>query len=271
MACSKCGAEKQLRRGLCKRCWATNRLRDGWESSYVPAQPTRGHVNMLIAAGLGTRRISELSGVNRKAITQLLHGRPDRGTPPSERVLASTAARIQAVPIPTALHELSAAHKPVLAVGTTRRLQALVCIGYTQSYLAGRLGMDPTNITDLMHGKRPCVLAVRARMVVVLYEELSMMPPSDLQAWTLRSRARARRLGWVDPFGWDDDDIDDPDAVGIPAPKERSHGRAEQYRELRELGYTDGEIARRFGIDEASLARWMLRERGNENGIEHAG
>lgn len=264
MGCTKCGKKEQLRRGLCKSCWASNRNRHGWESQYVDAQPTRAHVNMLQVAGLGTRQIAKLSGVNRKAITQLLHGRTDRNTGPTKRVLASTAARIQAVPIPATRHEMAADHTPVLALGTMRRVQALVCIGYTQSYLAGRIGMDPSNATDLFHGKRICVTAARARLVAALYDELSTMPPSDQHAWTLRSRTRARQLGWVDPFGWEDEDIDNPDAQPLPAPPEHRPTRVEQIRELQELGYTDREIARKSGVAEASVARALNRE-------QHAG
>jgi hypothetical protein len=212
VGCAKCGREEQLRRGLCKNCWQNQRIRVGWESSYVDAQPTRAHVNLLIAAGLGTRRISALSGVNRKAITQLLHGRPDRGTGPSVRVSAHTAARIQAIPIPAERHHLAADHTPVLAVGSTRRLQALVCIGYTQSYLAGRLGITVTNMRDVIHARRVCVTAARARDIEAVYQELHLTPPPDGR-WTRYSRRYAQARDWVDPFGWEDEDIDNPEAI----------------------------------------------------------
>jgi transcriptional regulator with XRE-family HTH domain len=265
VGCTKCGKKGQLRRGLCKNCWTSNRNRVGWETAYVDAQPTRAHVNMLIVAGLGTRRIAALSGVNRKAITQLLHGRPDRGTGPSARVLASTAARIQAVPIPLARHELAADNMPVLAVGTVRRLQALVCIGYTQRYLAGLIGVDDSNASALFHGKRVCVSAARARLVAAWYDQLSGMPPADQVGWARRSRERALALGWADPFAWEDEDIDDPDAQPAPLLQGRVT-RHERYQELRELGYTDPEIAKRFDIDMPSLTRWLSGKRSKHAG-----
>lgn len=268
MICTGCGKEeKPLRRGLCKNCWAHCRLYDGWESKYVDAAPVRAHVNMLIVAGLGTRRIEELSGVSRTSIRQMLNGRPERGTGPSKKVLASTAERIQAIPIPKERHELAADNQPILAVGTTRRLQALVAIGYTQSYLAGRMGMDPTNATELLYGKRHCVSARRARVVADLYNELSTMPPTDPKAnrpvrgapqgWAQRSRDRARQLGWADPFAWEDEDLDDPDARPAPLPPDRRLSRRERYFELVNLGLTKYEIADKMGIEYESLLKWI--------------
>jgi hypothetical protein len=261
VSCTKCGKDYwPLRRGLCKNCWASNRGRVGWESKFVDAQPTRAHVNMLIAAGLGTRRIAKLSGVNRKAITQLLHGRPDRGTGPSKKMLASTAALIQAIPIPLERHELAADSMPILAIGSTRRMQALVAIGYTQTYLAERVGMSRSSSTDVFHGRRLCVTARRARLIVSLYDELSTMPPVDDSRWVRCSRERAIQLGWADPFAWEDDDIDNPDAAPAPLPPNRAPTRVELYVELTELGFTSWEIAERMGIDEDSLRRWLERQ-----------
>lgn len=265
MICAACFRDrKPLRRGLCGACWAHRRLYDGWESKYVDAQPTRAHINMLIVAGLGTRQIEALSGVSRKTIRQVLSGRSDRGTGPSKKVLTSTAERIQAVPIPKDRHELAADSQPVLAVGTTRRLQALVAIGYTQSYLAGRMGMEPTNATELLYGKRNCVSARRARVVADLYNELSTMPPTDNRpmrgaplGWPQRSRERARQLGWADPFAWEDEDLDDPDARPAPLPPERTLTRRERYYELVNLGLTKYEIAGKLGIEYESLLKWI--------------
>lgn len=207
---------------------------------------------MLLVAGLGVRRICQLSGLSRSVIRCTLYGRHERGTPPSKVVLDSTARRVLAVPLPTERHQLAADHMPVLSLGTTRRLQALVAIGYTQSYLARRIGLADNNASSLILGRRLCVMAARARTVEALYQELSTCPPPD-GMWTRISRARARRQGWVDPFGWEDEDIDNPEASPTLAPDdEHRPTRRELECELRQLGYSETEIARRFSQPETA-------------------
>jgi transcriptional regulator with XRE-family HTH domain len=259
--CFRCGRTQQLRRGLCHSCYEIRRQRDKaygrWQTQYVEAGPVREHVRLLVAAGIGTRRLETLSGVSRSALQNLLNGRKERGTGPSAKVAESTAERILAIPIPTESHRLAGDHALVLSVGSTRRLQALVAMGYTQSYLAGRLGVTAANSTELFHGKRLCVTASRAREIEALYTELSVAPPETASA--RRSRCRAQKLGWVDPFGWGDDDIDNLESAPEPLGPTVPMSFEERYAELRDLGYTGHEIARRFEVDEKSLTRRLQR------------
>jgi WhiB family transcriptional regulator, redox-sensing transcriptional regulator len=95
----------------------------------------------------------------------------------------------------------------VRAIGTTRRLQALVTIGHSQAYLCERLLIPPKSASRLFCGGRTLVQAATARRVVSLFAELQSMPgPDD------RSRRRAARRGWQPPLAWDTDSIDDPAA-----------------------------------------------------------
>ena len=89
-------------------------------------------------------------------------------------------------------------------VGTRRRLQALVAMGWSQSEIARRLGVDPANATKLFR----CVLvhAVTARRVAGLYDELSMTHGGSRRALNV-----AAREGWLRPLDWDDDLIDGPE------------------------------------------------------------
>ena len=61
------------------------------------------------------------------------------------------------------------------AHGTRRRLQALVAIGYSQSYLADRLGIHAGNFGTMFHHRGQVTVAT-ARAVADLYDELSMTP-----------------------------------------------------------------------------------------------
>lgn len=94
------------------------------------------------------------------------------------------------------------------ATGTRRRLQGLNAFGWSYNEIGSRLGQKGTNIgfTAL---KRKFVYPETAQKVKALYEELSMIPPPDTgPVSTVRSRAY--RKGWLPPFAWDDDTIDNP-------------------------------------------------------------
>lgn len=96
-----------------------------------------------------------------------------------------------------------ASHRPrqIPSVGTVRRVQALVAIGWPTRELAERLGVHAKIIQRLIG--QEIVLRTTAKKITALYDELSMTPgPSDI------SRRRAKARGWAPPLAWDD--IDDP-------------------------------------------------------------
>jgi hypothetical protein len=98
----------------------------------------------------------------------------------------------------------------VCAVGTARRLQALVAMGYSLTYLCERLQITSKNASPLFRGDQSLVLATTARKVVSLFAELQSVPgPDD------RSRRHAARRGWHPPPAWDINSIDDPAASPI--------------------------------------------------------
>lgn len=256
--CSKGCGRPATRRGWCSSHYSQQRERQiaygRWQLLYTEAEPVRLHIKELAAAGLGLRTISQLSGVNRSILECIVNGRTDRGTPPSYRVLRANADRILAIPVPTSGHHRHvAAHRLVPALGTRRRLQALVAFGYLRRQLAERLGMDPSNLGRLFREDTTHVVALTARNIAALFEQLSAQPgPSE------RARNEGARRGWAVPMAWDDDAIDDPTAT--PEHGENSRPTfTEWYLELRNLGYRDSEIAARAGVEPASLARRINR------------
>lgn len=256
-ACSKGCGRRASRRGLCSSHYNTRRERDiaygRWEPVYVDAEPARRHVLALRAAGMGRRRLAELSGVSDSVISVLVNGRPERGTGPSKRITASNAAAILAVPVPDTRHLAAGARVDI--TGTTRRLQALVAIGWPQGALCHQLGILPTNGTRLFMPRRGggLVLARTATAVAGLYDRLSLTTGPSQPA-----RLRARRRGWAPPLAWDDDTIDNPNAT--PDLGERATVTwVERYQELRDLGLSQDEIARRMGIERESLLRQIER------------
>lgn len=249
-----CGRRAQ-RRGMCSSHYNTRRERDiaygRWQSGYVDAGPSRQHVLALRAAGMGRRRLAELSGVSDSVISVLINGRPERETGPSRRIAAGNARAILAVPMPDTAQLAPGARVDI--TGTTRRLRALVAIGYTQSDLAGRIGITAENSTKLFHSEGR-VLAATALKVAKLYDRLSMTSGPSHSA-----RDRARKLGWAPPLAWDDDTIDDPTIEPERGQRASIHW-AERYRELRDdLGLTQDQICARLGIRRESLLRQLDR------------
>jgi transcriptional regulator with XRE-family HTH domain len=185
-------------------------MRRGQWQPFVNAEPVREHIRALRSCGLGLRTIAQAAGVDRKRLQAVTNGRPDRGTPPQEKVRPELAAAILAVE-PT-LNLLP--DKTVIdGAGVRRRLQALVRVGWSQAKLAERIGWTPSNFTTLLSG-RP-VTAGSVRLVRGLYDDLwNQAPPEDSHHDKIaanRARNHATAQGWLPPQAWDDDLIDVPD------------------------------------------------------------
>lgn len=245
------------RRGMCNACYETFRTRQTaygrWESLRVDAEPARQHVAKLLAAGLGTRRVAELAGTRRQNIQTLINGRSYRGHGPSKRICRDMAGRIVAIPLPDVVHEAAAAGQLVAAVGTARRLRALVAIGWPQNALCRRLGILPTNGTRLF---RPdgLVKARTARDVAALFDALQLTPGPSVAA-----RRRAARLDWAPPLAWDEDSIDDPTAQ----PDRGDSGRvpfAERWAELQSMGLGWRDAVHRWQTTPQALAKRLERD-----------
>ena len=168
-----------------------------WEP-YVNAQPAREHVQRLLAANMGPKRISEVSGVAHGTISKLLYGDYGRGMAPSKRIRRETEARLLAV---EATIDTLADAALMPALGTRRRIQALHALGWPLSHLAQRLGIHRSNLCKVLRVEQ--VQAGTARRVRALYDALCMAPgPSQ------RARRAAAEKGWRPPLWWDDIDTD---------------------------------------------------------------
>ena len=105
------------------------------------------------------------------------------------------------------------------ATGTTRRLRALVALGWTQLDRAERYGASDQYLSLLTRGDRhPKVHIDTANRVRTMYEQLCMTVPAHRPAWVHdRQRRYAARRGWAPPLAWDGDDIDNPQARPVGA------------------------------------------------------
>ena len=198
-AVCKAGNRDRERARARAKLYGRNRLTD--------AEPARVHVRELMAAGMGIKRIAEVAGMTGNRIGDLLYGRGGKDPrPPRKQISTDLEAKILAVKLDLA----DGANTDNL--GPIRRLRALVAMGWSQSRLAQRLGMDPTNFGRIIHGDRFEILVSTAKRVEALFDELwDQAPPAETHRQKIsvsRSKAYAKSHGWAPPAAWDD--MDDP-------------------------------------------------------------
>lgn len=184
------------------------------KTPYVDAQPVREHLQQLMAAGMGARRIAEVAQVNSSTLSRITYGRPSSDPaeyrPPSRRLAREMAATLLSVELDLA----DGAHTS--SVGTSRRLQSLVAVGWSQAKLAQEVGIHAANFPPIVHGRRD-VTRRTAEAVAALYDRLwdqkpDTSTPAQLSAYR-RSLRYAAEHQWLPPLAWDDDVIDDPQAT----------------------------------------------------------
>lgn len=231
---------------------------------YVDAGPVREHVLMLRSYGVGSIRIARAAGVPQHVVRNLLWGKTDRG--PSRQIRPENADRLLAVrPSPALFESRTLAD----ATGTRRRLQALIATGHCRISLAGRLGMQPSNLYRIIRDER-WVFRATATAVSSLYDDLWDTPPDESTPAAARRAARARAeglaAGWPPPLAWDDGSIGDP-AAGPAEGWQRHDGKlrdsaalAEDATELIEgQGYDRVTAAERLKVSRHALDKAFSR------------
>jgi len=159
-----------------------------------PTSVIRDHLAWLAAAGMTRQAVAADSGISERTLRNVIHG-----TRPS--VNGDTAALLLAVR-PRAAVE----NGRLPALGTVRRLQALVAYGYSVEHIAALSGLSVRHLFDLVAGRRETVTVRVRNKVADVYERHSTTPgPSNL------ARTAGRARGWAVPGAWDD--IDDPNVV----------------------------------------------------------
>lgn len=237
----------------------------------VPVAPVREHVVGLMAGAVGIERIAEAAQVSRSAVLDVYFGprgaaKAGRERDPLKRTMReSNARRILAV----TSDDIDAAVVP--AVGTVRRLRALVAIGWTESQLAERLGMQVGNFSRLILGMRERVLIGTYVATCELFSQAWAVPLSGSRADAARRLAKRHR--WLGPLAWDD--IDDPDdAAAESAPEDAAIDelavdlavsgnlvplspaeRREAVRRLHAGRLSDGAIADRLHVTDRTVLR----------------
>lgn len=265
-ACSQYNADRE------------RRLAYGTWEPFVDARPATEHLRALQAAGMGWKRAAAAAGVPESSVYPLLYGRPDRnGGAPRAKARRETVEALLAVPMPT-LDDLGAS-TIVEGTGTRRRLQALICLGWSVQQLANRHGLDRQALDGAL-AHRP-VQAKTARAVRELYDDLwDQAPPETNHRERIaasRARRRAETMSWAPPLAWDDDTIDDPNALpayradamtedvdhvaidlAVTGTRRVKLTRAERWIALERLvtqGLSDRAIGQRLGVSDKTILR----------------
>lgn len=227
-------SRSSFRQGLCKQHY---RLA---ERGCVDSAPVRARLDVLHAAGCSWAQIAELAQMSEHGVRLIRDGEYD-----SVRKL--NAQRILTIPIPGRF----GGNGYVSAVGTARRLQALVAIGWSFDALAKMMG---THRNVLLHTlKRERVLARRAREIAELFTRLHLTAgPSG------KARRHASANGWPVPFAWDEDTIDDPSVAPDLGGKSTW---MQEYEDYQWVHGDDEQIAEAMGIRLDSV-KTQLRRKG---------
>lgn len=252
MKCRLCGNAAMARGGknLCQTHYRKQLRYKGEPQGLVDAGPTRDRIRELMADGMRLQRIAEVSGRNVDSLRGVRDGK-------GERVQASTEARVLAI---KSAHQRSRlaeqSHLPV--VGTRRRLQSLIAMGYGVKFLARRLRVSRQTVGLIITGQSTLVRASTERAVVELFDKLQMHFPAD-SAIARKSKKRAQSEGWVLPFLWGESSIDDPAASPIAPIRTARLTFPEKYVEMSEVGMPDRLIAQKMGIKYGSLEDSLRR------------
>jgi transcriptional regulator with XRE-family HTH domain len=166
----------------------------------VDAEPVRRHIAVLRAAGMSVAKVAEEAGVGYSVVRHILYG--THNMPPARQTFRSNAEAI--LRLRPDVESMPACAR-VEGAGTRRRIQALMTLGWTSQDIADRVGYTRVYVTAL--SSRGRVTAAAAKRIGRVFKELSMTVPADTLI-SRRTKAFARRKGWLPPLAWDEEWID---------------------------------------------------------------
>lgn len=216
----------------------------------VSAQPAAEHLRALLAGGAGWAELVTATGAARGTISLILAGK-------RTNILASSAAGILGVRLEDVLSPV----RPVPAVGSGRRLQALFALAHSRQAIAEACGISTSLVSQITNMTRARIPYATTQAVATGYNRLSMREGTSADA-----RRRAAQAGWAPPLAWDEHTIDDPDArPNLGRPVLRSVAIAEDAEFIRSTtGATDEQIAMRLGMPKNTLQITLRRAQRRE-------
>lgn len=137
-------------------------------------------------------------------------------------------------------------------LGSVRRLQALMAMGWTRRELARRAGYQGDAFAPILNSPRQVLRAETAAKILDLYDRLSMThgPSSS-------GRIRAASRGWPPPLAWNN--IDDPDENPVDWKYNGTNDRHADLDDCLSNGFHLSEVCRALGLTFTALEKWCDR------------
>jgi hypothetical protein len=174
-----------------------------WQPLAADPEPVREHVRQLRSTGASYQAIGEAADVSAMAVHALMNG--------TGRVTTHTADALMAL----ATGQLNPGRVP--ALGTARRIRALVAMGHSQARISRALGCHPDTVNHLARGTVATVHADLQADTEQLYSAWWDKRPPERTPHECgaaeAARRRAQRAGWCTGAGLDDERISDPSYV----------------------------------------------------------
>lgn len=223
----------------------------------VPTTTVRDHLAPFIDAGWSPLVIAAAAGVSPTTVISI--GKLRRPT-----VKAGTAATLLGLDWANLVAHQDAAKK-VPALGSRRRIEALVWQGWTLDQIATHADVNPATIDRVIHGWQARTAGTTAAAIDAAYRTLWNVEPPAADWKAARSitmaRRRARLHGYQPALAWDS--IDDPtETPNVGKPDRRDGVHADDIAWVcRHERHTWDTLSDRFGINPHSL-RAVLRRAG---------
>lgn len=151
------------------------------------------------------------------------------------------------------LYRMGRQPRMVSPIGTQRRIEALLALGWTARDISERCGRGTEWARMVSRSER--VTSHTATIVAKVYDDLCMTVPDDAYYYR-RNRRRAARKGYLPPLAWDN--IDDPDEHPVGwryIDPDRADALAEM--DAARLGIT--EVCKRLDVRRDNLEKWCSR------------
>lgn len=164
------------------------------ETAYHDATKARLHLATLTGAGWSIRSIAGESGVAASTVSRIHRGDQRTAAP------GTLTAILALNPETTATRTQGDAEPFVPRVGTVRRIQALLWMGWGHQQMRDHSGL---RTAVLLHQQGRWVTRSTHDRVAAMYRDLAMKHGPSAKA-----RTYARQRGYASPFDWDDIDHD---------------------------------------------------------------
>lgn len=172
------------------------RVRLAGQSNLTPVPVLAAHLAVLSESGLSQCAIARAAQVSQSTISNIMNGK-------LRSCLRSKGERILAVQ-PGVHDEISERS----ALGSARRLQALYAIGHGALAISSAFDINHATVSQIVNGRYQLINGSIAVRVQAIYRQLSRTPGPSKHAST-----RAKQEGWAPPAAWNDEEIDNPQAI----------------------------------------------------------